>query len=78
VEVVADIHTHPGVSVQSSVDRENPMVATRGHIALIVPEFARQIVGSSNLGIYQYLGSHMWQNFSHKQANRFFYIGRWG
>lgn len=78
LEVVADIHTHPGAPIQSGADRENPMVATRGHIALIVPEFARQIVSARDLGIYQYLGSHKWQNFNRQQASEFFYIGRWG
>src|SRR5436305_2065042 len=35
--VVADIHTHGGVAFQSEADRENPMIARPGHIAVIVP-----------------------------------------
>src|SRR6218665_2488008 len=39
--VIADVHTHPGSPAQSHSDRTNPMVSTSGHIALIVPNFAR-------------------------------------
>ena len=40
LEVVADVHTHPGCSQQSDSDRAHPMITTRGHIALILPNFA--------------------------------------
>ena len=37
LRVLADVHTHPGTRVaQSSIDRENPMIARIGHLALIV------------------------------------------
>jgi hypothetical protein len=54
------------------------MVATPGHIALIVPSFAQQVVGPARLGIYEYLGAHRWRDHSGREAERFFYIGRWG
>lgn len=76
--VVADIHTHPGVARQSGSDRTNPMVATEGHVALIVPDFARRVVGPTQLGIYEYEGAHHWLNHSGELANNFFYIGIWG
>lgn len=76
--VVADVHTHPGEAHQSSTDRRNPMVAERGHLALIVPEFARRKVGPSVLGIYEYEGEHRWRDHSGKDGGRFFYVGMWG
>ncbi len=78
LQVVADVHTHPGISRQSSADRDNPMVAERGHLALIVPEFARRRVGPSELGIYEYEGDHRWCDHTGKKAGKFFYIGMWG
>lgn len=75
--VVADIHTHPGVPYQSSLDRDNPMIATSGHIALIVPNFAERVVKQHEIGIYEYAGSHLWQNHSGRVASKFFYIGMW-
>lgn len=75
--VIADIHTHPGAPFQSQSDRCNPMVALRGHIALIVPDFATRLVLPSQLGIYEYEGEHRWKNHTGKTAAKFFYIGMW-
>lgn len=52
LEVVADVHTHGGLAKQSSADRDHPMIATPGHVALIVPGFARRPVGAGELGVY--------------------------
>lgn len=60
VEVLADIHTHPAGSGQSSSDREHPMVAVRGHIALIVPNFARRTFDLAGVGHYRYQGAKRW------------------
>jgi proteasome lid subunit RPN8/RPN11 len=76
--VVADVHTHGGQARQSPDDRDHPMIARRGHVALIVPGFAQQTVGMSELGIYEYLGDHRWKDYSGRTASAFFYIGRWG
>lgn len=77
-EVIADVHTHPGAPWQSAADRDHPMVAQPGHIALIVPRYARQVVKASALGIYAYRGDHCWCNHSGPTTSRFFYIGWWG
>lgn len=58
--VVADIHTHPFGARQSPSDRANPMIALRGHIAIIVPRYAAEPVRLGELGVYQYLGKHRW------------------
>jgi proteasome lid subunit RPN8/RPN11 len=78
LEVVADVHTHGGPARQSGADRDHPMIATPGHIALIVPGFAQRLVGARELGVYEYLGEHRWQSYYEKAAGRFFYIGLWG
>lgn len=61
LEVVADVHTHPGGAGQSKDDRENPMVSIPGHVALIVPQFARPPVDQEKLGLYEYMGERRWQ-----------------
>lgn len=78
LRVVGDIHTHPGAAIQSYVDSQNPMVAIKGHIALIVPYFAKRIVFPHELGIYEYEGAHQWKNHSGNDAAKAFYIGVWG
>lgn len=76
--VVADVHTHPGIAQQSDADRRHPMIATSGHIALIVPDFAQRPVRCDDLGLYKYAGAHQWHNHSGDQGVRFFYTGMWG
>jgi proteasome lid subunit RPN8/RPN11 len=77
MKVIADIHTHPGIPLQSFTDQANPMIGVPGHIAIIVPNLARRIVGAEELGVYEYLGNHRWQAYLKKDAPRFFYIGMW-
>jgi hypothetical protein len=74
--VVADAHTHFGTGNQSDADRTNPMVARTGHIAIIVPDFARWPIRRHRLGVYEYRGQHKWIDRS-ARARRFFYTGFW-
>ena len=78
LKVVADVHVHPGIARQSNSDRTNPMIATKGHIAFIVPDFAERAFGPSELGVYQYKGSHSWDDYCGTPAEDFFYVGFWG
>lgn len=70
LSVVADIHVHPMEAWQSITDRDNPMIAMAGHLALIVPYFARPPVIPERLGFYEYLGSHRWQNLGGPRIGR--------
>ena len=60
LEVLADVHTHPAGTGQSASDRENPMIATRGHIALIVPDLAQRTFRLRGIGHYRYRGARLW------------------
>jgi proteasome lid subunit RPN8/RPN11 len=75
LSVVADVHTHPGVARQSQSDQTNPMVANVGHVAIIVPNFARAPVVEAALGIYEYSGDYEWENFNGPSRRRYFYVG---
>jgi proteasome lid subunit RPN8/RPN11 len=75
VIVVADVHTHPGGSGQSSSDRAHPIIARAGHIALIVPNFAAAPVDLTAIGIYRYGGGGRWNTIPVRQRQRFFSIG---
>ena len=66
LDVLADVHSHPGVGVgQSQIDRRNPMVPVVGHTALIVPYYAqtpwRTLAG---VGVYEYLGGLEWRDLT--------------
>lgn len=71
LRVIADVHTHPdGWVGQSHADSTHPMIGTPGHIALIIPYFARYNEDTlRGIGVYRYLGNHQWHN--HSKQNLF-------
>ena len=76
--VVADVHTHPGKSVrQSSIDRENPMIARAGHVALVVPRFATRTVRAREVGVHEYCGDDEWRSWFGRPATARLLIRRW-
>jgi proteasome lid subunit RPN8/RPN11 len=64
LRIIGDVHTHPGSwTGQSQVDRDHPMMARAGHIALIVPYFARKNRFTlKGVSAYLYQGNGQWQN----------------
>jgi proteasome lid subunit RPN8/RPN11 len=74
--VIGDVHTHPGSSVwQSDIDVQNPMVAQKGHVALIIPDFAAHSVQPEEVGVHHYVGNG-WQTWTGKDAARRLFIRR--
>lgn len=74
--VVADVHVHPGHFGQSSTDRHNPMIPEVGHLAIILPRFARERVTPNGIGVYEYLGERRWRDHS-SNAKAAFHVGWW-
>lgn len=71
MRVIADVHTHPGQLVsQSSIDAANPMIAQRGHIAVIVPDFARGRPRPADVGFHLYRGDRTWEAHYGDEAAR--------
>lgn len=63
LRVVADIHTHPGSSVQQScTDASHPMSALPGHVALIAPRYGAGTIHPRDLGVHTHLGQHTWDS----------------
>lgn len=77
LQVVADVHTHPGGFGQSDIDRANPMIPERGHIALIIPNFADRLYLPGEIGVYEFRGRDGWLNRS-ADGGRFFAVRRFG
>ena len=63
LQVIGDVHTHPGGHVgQSEIDQRHPMIPLVGHTAIIVPKFARTPWWSLKaVGIYEYIGNFKWR-----------------
>jgi proteasome lid subunit RPN8/RPN11 len=66
LEILGDIHTHPGkIARQSETDRVNPMISEKGHIALILPEYARAWCWfMQNIAVYEYVGAYTWRDWT--------------
>lgn len=71
LSVVADLHTHPGGYAQSDIDQANPMIPEIGHVAIIVPNYARGAYGPGAIGVYEFMGRGQWQDHSAKGARYF-------
>ena len=69
--VAGDVHTHCGDWVeQSGIDARNPMVATDGHVAVILPHLAAQPVRPADAGVHRYGGAAGWQSWFGRDAAR--------
>lgn len=64
LEVVADVHVHPGSFRQSPSDQANPIIARANHIALILPDFAQGANLPGRIGVHRYLGNRRWRDES--------------
>jgi hypothetical protein len=69
--VVADVHVHPGGYGQSNSDQANPVMPRAGHIALILPDFARNLPVPGSIGMYEFMGGRAWKEHS-GDGRRFF------
>lgn len=69
--VVADVHVHPGGYGQSASDQADPVMPRAGHLAIIIPHFARHETQPGGIGIYEYLGNGNWQDHSPKGPSFF-------
>ncbi len=68
--VVADVHVHPRGCRQSPSDMANPVMPRSGHIAMILPDFAKDAPEPGVIGIYEFLGGGRWAD--HSAAGRRF------
>jgi proteasome lid subunit RPN8/RPN11 len=66
MDVLADVHTHPGSdATQSETDRTHPMISECGHIAVILPNYAAgRPFGMGAVFAYEYGGNYHWRNWS--------------
>ena len=73
--VVADVHVHPGGSGQSVSDREHPMIAVAGHVALILPRYAARPLRRRDIGMYRYRGRKQWSVVQPADRRAFLHLG---
>jgi proteasome lid subunit RPN8/RPN11 len=79
LQLLIDVHTHPGPDVrQSSIDERHPMLPIVGHTAMIVPNFGRTAWWSLDaVGVYEYLGGFRWRMHAAAASNRRVRLSLW-
>jgi len=75
LSVIADVHVHPGSALQSDSDRRNPMIAQAGHIALILPYFAKPPASHSLARAYVFEELDQWRVIPSAETRTFFHVG---
>lgn len=71
--VVADVHVHPLGYGQSPSDQADPVMPRAGHLAIIIPHFARRETEPGGIGLYEFLGRGKWANHTAK-GSKFFQL----
>lgn len=79
LQLLIDVHTHPGSDVrQSDIDERHPLMPIVGHTAMIVPNFARTSWRSLKaIGVYEYLGGFKWRTHPPSEKNRHVRLVLW-
>ncbi|RIV80352.1 hypothetical protein [Pelagerythrobacter aerophilus] len=75
LQVVADVHVHGGSARQSLADKQNPMIAQKRHLAMILPSMARAPIAGDQIGLYEYRGRHRWKSLGHNRLSSHLIIG---
>lgn len=69
LKVLADVHTHPSNwTGQSELDKRHPMIAQKGHLALIVPKYAtRWRQRLKGVGVHEFLSNRLWRTWKNSR-----------
>jgi len=61
LQLIAQVHSHPGEAYHSPTDDSYPMVTTIGSLSIVVPDFARNPFNLSTCAAYQLSPNGKWE-----------------
>jgi hypothetical protein len=70
LNLIAQIHTHPGKAYHSGTDNRYPIVDTHGSVSIVVPDFARRSPRVKDWAIYRCLPEKGWVELSSSQIRK--------
>jgi hypothetical protein len=73
--ILARVHTHPSVPYHSSLDDTNMLVAHRGAISIVVPDFARHPIELARCSVNQLEGEEGWRELTATEVAERFVVG---
>lgn len=74
LQLLAQIHSHPGAAYHSETDDAFPIVTVLGGVSIVVPNFARGGLKISEWAIYRLLPNTGWTEIKGKQKETLFVI----
>lgn len=77
LQVVAQVHTHPGQAFHSDGDVEGAKIRYPGYVSLVLPEFGRHLPSLAGAAAYQWQKPHGWVALSDDDTIIISKIGPW-
>lgn len=74
MQLIAQIHSHPGEAYHSLADDRYPIVDSYGGISIVVPDFASGEVSLLNTAIYRLSLNKTWDKLSRQEVKSLFKI----
>lgn len=74
LQLIAQIHSHPGAAYHSETDDAYPIVTVLGGISIVVPNFARGGVNLREWAVYQLSIDNTWVELSNEQKHNLIHI----
>jgi proteasome lid subunit RPN8/RPN11 len=69
LQIIADVHTHPGRDVEmSDLDKNHPIEYRVGLLSLILPNYGFPPITLRNTGFHEYLGNDMWTQIPYRNV----------
>jgi proteasome lid subunit RPN8/RPN11 len=68
LELIAQVHSHPGLAYHSDTDDRFPIATTAGAFSIVVPNFARAPLDIANCAVYRLEKSSMWTEMSRQSV----------
>lgn len=74
MQLIAQIHSHPGKAYHSEADDRYPIVDTYGGISIVVPDFASGEVSLFDTAIYRLSLNKTWDKLTSQEVKSLFII----
>ena len=65
LQLIADVHSHPGTWVGlSEIDMEHPLEFRVGFLSLVLPSYATPKPDIGTVGVHEYIGNMEWETLT--------------
>ena len=70
MQLIAQLHSHPGEAYHSELDDELPIATTAGCLSLVVPDFAREPFALRRCAVYRLMPGKGWGKLTGAETSR--------